>query len=131
MRYADFRVVSAGYFAAMKIPLVRGRLFQDSDGPDASHVALISQKLARRTWPNENPIGKQLQFGGIDGDLHPLHVIGIVGDVKQEGLDAEPPPIVYVNYIQRPMHAAEFATRAGRSRRRDRGDAGRGNDNAR
>ncbi|MEO5721488.1 MAG: ABC transporter permease, partial [Chthoniobacterales bacterium] len=89
---AEFRVASSDYFPAMKIPLVRGRLFAESDGLDASHVALISAELARRTWPNEDPIGRQLQFGGMDGDLHLLHIIGVVGDVRDDGLDAEPRP---------------------------------------
>src|SRR5205085_6039932 len=65
---ADFRVSSAEYFAAMGIPVVRGRFFQDSDGPDAPHVAVISQTMARRFWPNEDPIGRQIQFGNMDGD---------------------------------------------------------------
>jgi putative ABC transport system permease protein len=104
---AEFRVASAGYFAAMEIPLVRGRLFQESDGADSPHVALISQTLARQTWPNEDPIGRQLQFGGMDGDLHLLHIVGVVGDVR-DGLDAEPRPMVYVNYFQRPRYASQF-----------------------
>lgn len=106
---ADFRVSSAGYFPAMGIPLVRGRLFQESDGPDSPHAAVISQTLARRFWPNEDPIGRQLQFGNMDGDLRLLHVVGVVGDVRDNGLDAEPRPIVYVNYFQRPVAAAEFS----------------------
>jgi putative ABC transport system permease protein len=105
---AEFRVASAGYFAAMEIPLVRGRLFQESDGADSPHVALISQTLARLTWPNEDPIGRQLQFGGMDGDLHLLHIVGVVGDVRDDGLDAEPRPMVYVNYFQRPRYASQF-----------------------
>ena len=106
---ADFRVSSAGYFAAMGIPLVRGRLFQDSDGPDTPHVAVISQTMARRFWPNEEAIGRQIQFGNMDGDVRLLHVVGVVGDVRDAGLDAEPRPIVYVNYFQRPAAAADFS----------------------
>jgi predicted permease len=106
---ADFRVSSAGYFVAMKIPLVRGRLFQDSDGPDAPHAAVISQTMARRFWPNEDPLGRQIQFGNMDGDVRLLHVVGVVGDVRDEGLDAEPRPIVYANYFQRPAAAADFS----------------------
>jgi len=105
---AEFRVASTGYFAAMEIPLVRGRVFQESDGPDSPHVALINQTLARLTWPNEDPIGRQLQFGGMDGDLHLLHIVGVVGDVRDDGLDAEPRPMVYVNYFQRPRYASQF-----------------------
>lgn len=106
---AEFRVTSAGYFTAMDIPLRRGRLFQDSDGPDARHVAVVSEEFVRRTWPNEDPMGKQLQFGGMDGDLHLLHIVGVVGDVRDDGLDTEPRPMVYVNYFQRPRHASQFA----------------------
>jgi predicted permease len=105
---AEFRVASAGYFAGMEIPLIRGRLFQESDGADSPHVALINQTLARLTWPNEDPIGRQLQFGGMDGDLHLLHITGVVGDVRDESLDAAPRPMVYVNYLQRPRHASSF-----------------------
>ncbi len=106
---AEFRVASAGYFAAMQIPLLRGRLFQESDGPDAPHAALISQALARQKWPNEDPIGRQLQFGGMDGDLHLLQIVGVVGDVRDDGLDVKPHPMVYVNYFQRPRYASQFA----------------------
>ena len=106
---ADFRVSSTGYFAAMEIPLVRGRLFQDSDGADAPHAAVISQTMARRFWPNEDPIGRQIQYGNMDGDVRLLHVVGVVGDVRDQGLDAEPRPIVYANYFQRPAAAADFS----------------------
>jgi predicted permease len=105
---AEFRVASTGYFAAMEIPLVRGRLFQESDGADSPHVALINQTLARLTWPGEDPIGRQMQFGGMDGDLRLLNIVGVVGDVRDDGLDAEPRPMVYVNYFQRPRYASQF-----------------------
>jgi putative ABC transport system permease protein len=108
-RDADYRAASAGYFAAMNIPLIRGRLFEENDGPDAPHVALVSQSLARRYWPNENAIGKQIQFGNMDGDLHLLNVVGIVGDVLDNGLDREARPTVYTNYFQRPAATSEFS----------------------
>ena len=108
-RDADYRAASAGYFAAMGIPLIRGRLFQESDGPDSPHVAVVSQSLAKRYWPNENPIGKQIEYGNMDGDLRLLTVVGIVGDVRDNGLDREPRPTVYANYFQRPAATAEFS----------------------
>jgi putative ABC transport system permease protein len=116
---ADYRVASAGYFGALNIPLIRGRFFQESDGPDARHAALISETFARRFWPNEDPLGRQIQFGNMDGDLRLLHVVGVVGDVRDEGLDAEARPIVYVNYFQRPAAAAQFSIVV-----RGHGDAG-------
>jgi len=108
-RDAEFRVASAGYFSAMSIPLIRGRFFQESDSVDSPHVALVSQSLARRYWPNEDVIGKQIQFGNMDGDLHLLNVVGIVGDVRDYGLDEEIHPTIYANYLQRPAAAAQFS----------------------
>jgi predicted permease len=108
-RDADYRAASAGYFAAMGISLLRGRLFQESDGPDAPHVAVISESLAKRYWPNEDVIEKQIQFGNMDGDLHPLTIVGIVGDVRDNGLERDPRPTVYTNYFQRPAATSEFS----------------------
>ncbi|MDP9003523.1 MAG: ABC transporter permease [Verrucomicrobiota bacterium] len=108
-RDADYRAVSTGFFTALGIPLVRGRFFQDGDGPDSPHVALVSQSLAKRYWPNEDPIGKQIEYGNMDGDLRLLTIIGIVGDVRDNGLDRDPRPTVYTNYLQRPAATAEFS----------------------
>ena len=108
-RDADYRAASAGYFSAMAIPLIRGRLFQESDGPDAPHVAVVSESLAKRYWPNEDAIGKQIQYGNMDGDLHVLNIVGIVGDVRDNGLDRDPRPTVYTNYFQRPASTSEFS----------------------
>jgi hypothetical protein len=64
--YASFRVASSGYFRAMGIPLVLGRLFDRQDTADAPQAALISESLARARWPNEDPLGVQINFGGMD-----------------------------------------------------------------
>ncbi|MGZ5024824.1 MAG: ABC transporter permease, partial [Chthoniobacterales bacterium] len=110
---AQHRVASGSYFATIHIPLLRGRTFQDSDGPDNPHVALISESLAHRYFPSADPIGKQIQFGNMDGDLHLLSVIGVVGDVRDRSLETEPKPTVYVNYFQRGMASElSFVARA-------------------
>jgi predicted permease len=108
-RDAEYRVASPSYFKVMGIPLIRGRLFDDSDGSASLQVALVSQSFAKRYWPNENPIGRQLQFGNMDGDLRLLNIIGIVGDVRDDGLDVAARPTVYTNYLQRPAAAAQFS----------------------
>jgi putative ABC transport system permease protein len=100
--YADYRVASAGYFAAMKIPLLKGRVFDRSDTVKSPHVAVISQSLAQRYWPNEDPIGKRIQFGNMDTDKHLLHVVGVVGDVRSL-LEREVQPTVYAFSLQRPQ----------------------------
>src|SRR5205807_1140362 len=79
--YAHFRVASEDYFSVMGIPLIRGRLFDERDAPGAPHVAVISASLARRRWPGEDPLGKLIQFGNMDGDLRPFTIVGVVGDV--------------------------------------------------
>jgi predicted permease len=101
--YADYRQATAGYFAAVGIPLLRGRLFEESDGPDSPHVAVISQALAEKTWPGEDPIGRQIQFGNMDGDLRLLHIVGIVGDVRELGLDQGVGQTIYAYSLQRPI----------------------------
>jgi predicted lysophospholipase L1 biosynthesis ABC-type transport system permease subunit len=65
-------------------------------------VALVSASLAREKWPNEDPLGKLLQFGNMDGDLRLLRVVGIVGDVLHTGLDAPSRATIYTNARQRP-----------------------------
>jgi putative ABC transport system permease protein len=99
---ADFCVATDGYFQILGIPLVRGRLFDEHDGPDTPHVAVISESLARVRWPGQDPIGHTIEFGNMDGDLRLLTIVGIVGDIHEYGLDAPPRPTVYVNLFQRP-----------------------------
>jgi predicted permease len=108
MGHADYSVASAGYFRAMGIPLVRGRLFEQQDGPGAPEVAVISQSLAESQWPGQNPIGKVINFGGMDADVSPITIVGVVGDVRDRGLAVKPSPTVYVDYRQRPLGIHDF-----------------------
>jgi predicted permease len=105
---AEFRAASAGYFRAMNIPLLRGRLFDDRDAPNSPHVALISKSLADKRWPNEDVIGKVIEFGNMDGDLRPFTIIGVVGDVREADLTEQPRPTFYAFYRQRPHVASTF-----------------------
>ena len=107
--YAGFRVASGGYFRALGIPLLRGRMFEERDGPDAPHVALVSESLARQKWPNEDPLGKVIEFGNMDGDVRPFTVIGIVGDVRDDRIDAQAQPVVYGHFKQRTLALSNFS----------------------
>jgi putative ABC transport system permease protein len=102
---ADFGVATDGYFQVLGIPLIRGRMFDERDGPDSQHVAVISESLARDRWPNQDPLGHTIEFGNMDGDVRLLTIVGIVGDVHEYGLDAPPRATVYVNLFQRPRPA--------------------------
>jgi predicted permease len=107
--HADYCPASEGYFRALGIPLLQGRLFDDRDTMDAPHVAVISQSLAREKWPVEDPIGHTIEFGNMDGDLRPLTIVGVVGDVREDSLEKPFGPIVYVNYRQRPEATYRFS----------------------
>ncbi len=100
---ADFCAATDGYFQVLGIPLIRGRIFDERDGPNSPQVAVISESLARDRWPNQDPIGHTIEFGNMDGDLHLLTIVGIVGDTREYGLDLPPHPTVYVNLLQRPI----------------------------
>ena len=82
-------VVSPGYFEAMRIPLLRGRRFNDQDGPEAPSVVVINETMARKFWPNEDALGKRFRLNLGNGNSRLFQVVGIVGDVKQMSL-AEP-----------------------------------------
>jgi ABC-type antimicrobial peptide transport system permease subunit len=110
---AEYRVVTSGYFAAMGIPLLRGKTFDRSDQPNSPHAALISESTAKRYFPNQDPIGQTIQFGNMDGDLRLLHVVGVVGDVHDQGVDTAISPLVYGNALQRPpMNSVAVVVRA-------------------
>jgi putative ABC transport system permease protein len=97
---ANNRVVSPGYFEAMRIPLRCGRLLQESDGPDAPPVAVINETMARKFWPNQDALGKRFKFGD-PGDKTPwLSIVGIVGDVRQMRLNEPPRQEMYFSYWQ-------------------------------
>lgn len=105
---ADYVVASEGYFETLRIPLLRGRLFTDSDGPTAPHAAVISEGVARQKWPGQDPIGQTVEFGNMDGDLRLLTIVGVVGEVRKHSLETAPRPTIYVNYRQRPRRTDQF-----------------------
>jgi len=86
--------VSAGYFETLRVPLVSGRLIDTRDTRDAPLVAVVNEAMVRAHWPDEDPLGKQFRFGL--GDMNRLYtVVGVVGDMRQDGLDAPSFPEVY------------------------------------
>ncbi len=107
--YADYVCASEGYFRSLGIPLIAGRLFDDRDSPDAPHVAVISESLAREKWPDQDPLGRTIEFGNMDGDPRLITIIGVVGDVRERSLETPPSPTIYVNYRQRPQRTGTFS----------------------
>ena len=95
---AKYRPASAGYFETIGIPLLRGRSFTPSDTADSPWVTVINDSMAREHWGGQDPIGRRLQFGAEKWRT----VIGVVGDVRHEGLDGETKPEMYVPIEQAP-----------------------------
>jgi predicted permease len=95
-------VVMPGYFATMRIPLLSGRTFAEQDSTKSAPVVVINQAFARKYFPGENPIGKQIQPGlGDDVVDHPMReVVGVVGDIKRKGLTADADPEIFMPYSQ-------------------------------
>ena len=102
---ANFMVVDGNYFDAMGIPVERGRAFRSTDTENAQHVAVISASLAKAKWPKEDPIGKIIQYGNMDGDLRPFTVVGVVGDVRDQNL-ANPPQNTFYAFLPQRVNAA-------------------------
>ena len=101
--------VSAGYFQTLKIPLVKGRYFDESDTPDSLPVAIVSTSVARKFWPNEEPLGRQIRQGFPTDPFGPWRtIVGIVGEVRQLGVDRETTPQLFTPAVQSPM-ATMFA----------------------
>jgi putative ABC transport system permease protein len=104
---AVFSVVSPGTFATLGIPQRRGRDFNDGDTYDAPFTAVINEALARHAFPNQDPIGHSI-FCGLDS-MNGMKIVGIVGNVRQEGPAKEPSPEIYMPYEQHPQPAAALS----------------------
>ncbi|HEY6333196.1 MAG TPA: ABC transporter permease, partial [Blastocatellia bacterium] len=98
-RLANYTIVSPGYFAAAGTPILRGRDFQDSDTADSTPVSLINSAMAKKFWPDTDPIGKQV---GPGSTKYPAAtIVGIVADTKHLSLGEEPIPEMYVPFNQK------------------------------
>jgi len=106
----DMRFVAGDYFAAMEIPLRRGRLFDDRDIRENPRVAIVDELMARTLWPNVDPVGRRFRMGA--DPKAPWHtVVGVVGRVKQYALDAESRSATYFPHAQYPTRAMNVVLR--------------------
>ena len=102
---ALYRPVSGGYFKVLKINAVRGRLLDDLDGAQSPAVVVINQAAARRFWPDEDPVGRFVTLGvsvPMMAHIGRREIIGVVNDVREQGLHLEAPPIIYIPLGQMP-----------------------------
>jgi putative ABC transport system permease protein len=94
------RIISPSYFETMGIPLISGRQFTDHDSEKSPNVAVISETMARRLWPGEDVIGKRIGAGRVESEADWIQVVGVVKDVRQFELTADPKPQMYLTYRQ-------------------------------
>jgi len=102
---AGYRPLSPRYFDVFKIPLLRGRMFTDHDDGGAEPVVLINEGMAKKYWQDANPVGQRITIGkgvGPEFEEPAREIVGIVGDVRNGGLDSDPEPIMYIPVAQMP-----------------------------
>ena len=109
---ADQRVVGGHYFEAMEIPLRSGRFFNEHDTPASPKVVVIDEYMAQQLWPNQDPIGRRIHYGGIT-DKDPWEtVVGVVGRIKQYTLDSDSRIALYLPQTQYPTRAMNVVLRS-------------------
>jgi predicted permease len=109
-RTARIAAVTPGYFEALRIPLRAGRPFNDMDRDSTTGAVLINEAFARQYWPGVSPIGKRVTFGFQRAPVERF-VVGVVADVRREGLDKEAVPALYAPHAQAPTGAMHFTIR--------------------
>lgn len=107
---ADYTVASPGYFRTMNIQLMRGRDFSESDIKGSVEVLVVSEAFVRRYFPEEDPLGRRIIFDGPDKT--PREIVGVVADVRRNGLDVGVEPEVYTTYLQRPDRRLNIVMRS-------------------
>ena len=114
---ADWNLVEPDYFAAMRIPLLTGRDFNDGDREGAAPVAIVSKEAAQRFWPGQDPLRKQLvlhppQIPGVSGAVRTLTVVGMAGDIRWAGAaDSPARPFVYIPWQQQYVESVTVVAR--------------------
>ena len=101
----QYRFAAPHYFSVLKVPLLRGRAFTLQDTAKAPAVVIINSAMAKKYWPKEDPIGQRITIGkGLGPEFNDptRQIVGVVGDVRENGLDSDPPPVMYVPFGQIP-----------------------------
>lgn len=105
---ADYETATPDYFRVLDIPVLAGRAFTDGDRADAQKVLIVNARMARHFWPNQNPIGHRVQPGDSKDWWT---VVGVVGDVRQYGLNKPPDDTIYAPLDQNPIGNAHLLVR--------------------
>jgi putative ABC transport system permease protein len=102
---ADFRPITADYFKVMQVPFLEGRNFQGTEDAQSTQIVIINEALRRRYFPDSSPLGEYISMGGGPGPMAndpPKQIIGVVDNIREGGLDADPKPAIFIPYAQMP-----------------------------
>ncbi len=102
--FANYSLITADFFKTLRVPVIRGREFTDRDTRDTPPVAVINEAMARRYFPDEDPIGKRITVTIIPGD-QPREIVGVVGDTATSRWDRSPVPGLYVPHLQEALRS--------------------------
>jgi putative ABC transport system permease protein len=108
----NVNLVTPDFFATLKMRLLAGRGITTNDGAGSPLVAVLSEGLAKRHFPGENPIGKRIVHGGFDSKAPPYTIVGVVSDVKENGLSQSSPGTIYLSWAQDPMNWSVMLVRS-------------------
>jgi len=97
-----YNLIGTQFFETLRIPLIEGRSFGDGDSESSPRVAIISEAMAKKYWPHQEPIGRQFTMGSDPG--HPMQVVGVAGDARYQGITGPIGPVFYVPFLQ---HSAQ------------------------
>lgn len=103
--------VSDGFFATLGTPLLRGRFFSAGDGPDSPPVVIVNDAMARRVWPGRDPVGGRVKLGPADSSGPWMTVVGVVGDMRRQGLENEAIPQLFEPLAQNPSRLGTLLVR--------------------
>jgi putative ABC transport system permease protein len=103
--------VSPDFFRTLGTPLLRGRFFSIEDRPEAPRVAIINDAMARRSWPGHDPVGRRFKLGPRDSDGTWYTVVGVVGDMRRQGLEREALPQIFEPLAQNPPRSGDLFIR--------------------
>ncbi|HEU4478772.1 MAG TPA: FtsX-like permease family protein, partial [Pyrinomonadaceae bacterium] len=109
---ADFRVITPDYFRAMRIPLLKGRFFNEQDRANTTYSVIIDESFARRFFPGEEPLGRRIDEDGSRTAHGFAVIVGVVGGVKHTDVKGEPRPTMYVPAEQSPWETMTLVVRS-------------------
>jgi len=104
--------VSPGYFKVMRVPLRKGRFFDERDAADAPRTVIINETMARKFWPNEDPIGRRMAYGSLSPQSQWMEIVGVVADSRRTGYESVVRPETYLPHAQSPNGGMMLVVRA-------------------